>query len=72
MKQKLFNKKNYTKCCANCFYGRMPKDKLSVLCEKKGIMRLDDTCKGYKYDPLKRIPNRLILSGNYTEDDFKL
>lgn len=72
MKQKLFNKNSYPKCCANCFYGRTPKDRNSVLCEKKGIMHLDDSCGKYKYDPLKRVPQKLILSTNYSEDDFKL
>lgn len=35
MKQKIIDKKNYPKKCANCFYGRTPLEKTSVLCEKK-------------------------------------
>ncbi len=72
MKQKLFNKEKYKKCCANCYHGRLPKDKMSVLCEKKGVMRPEDSCSSYKYDPLKRIPQKLVLKNNYTEDDFKI
>ena len=72
MKQKLFDNKKYKKCCANCFFGRLPKDKLSVLCEKKGVMRPEDGCGSYKYDPLKRVPQKLVLKSDFTEDDFKL
>ena len=72
MKQKMIDKKKYTNCCANCFYGRLPKDKSAILCEKKGVVDPNSNCRHYKYDPLKRVPQRIVLSSDYNEDDFKL
>ena len=72
MKNKLVDEKNYPKSCKNCFYGRLTKDMQSVLCEKEGVVELNDSCKKYKYDPLKRVPNKTIIDTGFTEDDFKL
>lgn len=72
MKQKLIDKKKYPKKCANCFYGRTPLDKASVLCEKKGIVDPESKCRHYKYDPLKRIPAKLVVNTEFNEEDFKL
>lgn len=72
MKQKMIDDKKYSKQCSNCFYGRTPKDKDAVLCEKKGIVDPTDKCRHYKYDPLKRVPDKIVINTDYTEDDFKL
>lgn len=72
MRQKLIDKKKYSKVCMNCRYGRTPKDKESVLCEKKGIVDPNGKCRHYQYDPLRRIPERAVIANDYTEDDFKL
>ncbi len=72
MKQKIIDNKKYSKQCSNCFFGRTPKDKDSVLCEKKGIVEPDSKCRHYKYDPLKRVPDKIVLRAEYNEDDFKL
>ena len=72
MKQKITDAKKYPKICANCFYGRVPKEKDSVLCEKKGVVDPQNKCRHYKYDPLKRIPEKIVLDTNYTAEDFKL
>ena len=72
MRQKLIDKKKYSKVCMNCRYGRLPKDKQSVLCEKKGVVDLCGKCRHYQYDPLRRIPERAVISTDYTEEDFKL
>ncbi len=72
MKQKIINEKNYTKQCSNCFYGRTTKDRTEVLCEKKGIVSPDCKCRHYRYDPLKRVPNKTVIDANYTAEDFKL
>lgn len=72
MKQKIIDDKKYSKQCSNCFYGRSPKDKSSVLCEKKGVVDPFSKCRHYKYDPLKRVPQKISLDINYTEEDFKL
>lgn len=72
MKQKIIDEKKYAKQCANCFFGRMPKDKNTVLCEKNGVVDPQSKCRHYKYDPLRRVPDKIVINSNYTEDDFKL
>lgn len=72
MKQKIIDKKKYSAICMNCSFGRMPKDKESVLCEKKGIVDAQGKCRHYKYDPLRRKPERAVLNTDYKEEDFKL
>lgn len=72
MKQKLFNEKNYSKKCVNCAYGTLTDDKSNVLCEKKGVKEPDDFCRKYKYDPLKRVPQKITLRSDYTAEDFML
>ena len=59
--------------CEYCHYGRVTADEKAVLCEKRGIMRRDSSCRSFKYDVLKRQPRKpLPLFGQYTEEDFKL
>ena len=72
MKQKLIDKKKYSKTCANCLYGRAPKDREVILCEKKGIVEKGDTCRHYKYDPLKRVPNKVVIDTGFTKEDFEI
>ncbi len=72
MKQKMINKKKYTASCSNCLYGRTPKDKTVVLCSRKGIVEADSTCRHYKYDPLKRIPNRIVIQNDFKKEDFEI
>lgn len=72
MKQKLFDGKNYEKCCAHCLKGVIPFDKSVVLCKKRGIVALDECCRSFEYDPLKRIPKRPKLKAEFSEDEFKL
>ena len=72
MKQKLIDEKKYPKKCSNCFFGRMPMDKTSVLCEKKGIVDPESKCRHYLYDPLKRVPAKPIPQYEFTAEDFSL
>lgn len=72
MKQKLIDGNSYSQICENCFNGRLSADGSSVLCVKNGIMRLDSTCKKYKYDPLKRRPKRPKVIGGFRDEDFAL
>lgn len=55
MKNKFYNDDN-EKICALCEYGRLSPDNASVLCIKRGVMKLDSTCRKFKYDPFKREP----------------
>lgn len=72
LRQKLFNKKNYSKRCDSCFHGRLTADSESVLCVKYGIMMPDHSCRDYKYDPLKRRPERQRTVEKFNADDFRL
>ena len=51
----LFNKKMIRKC-GYCLKGDASGDGNTILCRKKGVMPADDYCRGFKYDPLKRVP----------------
>lgn len=72
MKQKLFNPKDYPKKCENCTHGSITDDKLSVLCLKKGVKEPNDCCKSYKYDPLKRVPQKIVFKSDFNPEDFML
>ena len=47
-------------------------DKVSVLCEKKGVVDPESRCRHYKYDPLKRIPPKPLAQLDFSAEDFKL
>ena len=72
MKQKLIDVQKYPKKCANCFFGRTPLDKSSVLCERKGVVDPESKCRHYRYDPLKRIPQKPLPQPVFTAEDFEL
>ena len=42
--------------CANCEKASLLVDGDSVLCSKNGVVPAGETCRKYKYDPLKRRP----------------
>lgn len=72
LKQKLTDKNAYGKVCENCLYGRLSADGDRILCVNQGIMKLDSTCRNYKYDPLKRRPKRPKKLTDFSADDFKI
>lgn len=52
--------------------GRSMPDGQSVLCPRKGVMRMDDKCRRFSYDPLKRTPDVSPELPVYREEDFKI
>lgn len=66
-----FNK-NLQKSCAYCVYSAKLEMTNETICKKRGVMDERDYCRSYKYDPLKREPQKAKISDNYTEEDFKL
>lgn len=72
MRQKLFDGKNYEKCCGHCQKGVIPSDRSVVLCKKRGVVAFEGCCSSFRYDPLKRVPKRVKLNAEFTEDEFKL
>ena len=72
MKQKLIDKNAYGKVCENCANGRLAADGEKILCVNRGIMRLDSSCRDYKYDPLKRRPKKPKKLEKFDAEEFKL
>ena len=68
----LFRKK-IERSCAYCQYGAKLEEDV-ILCSKKGMRGIDDSCRRFKYDPLKRVPHKAKAMdfSKYTEDDFSL
>ena len=69
MSEKAFNK-NLTPRCEYCAHGRTLPGITEIICKKKGITYSDDSCRRYKYDPLKRNPKKTEISDNYSPEDF--
>ena len=59
--------------CAYCQRGKTI-DEETVLCKKRGVMAAEDSCRSYRYDPLKRTPPRLSVPdfSRLKEEDFTL
>ena len=70
--KKLFGKKDISASCSYCVHGRIAPNKESILCKKAGLVDVDYSCKKFKYDPLKRQPQRPRPIIKYEEDDFSL
>lgn len=71
MKQKLFNSKNYAAKCGTCQFSRITEDG-AVLCDKKGAVAFDDSCRKYQYDPLRRKPEQPMIHTDFSPEDFQL
>ncbi len=68
---KFFDKSIQPKC-EICVHARPLADTTEVFCLKKGICDADHSCRGYKYDPLKREVRVQGVGKNYSPEDFKL
>lgn len=66
-----FNK-NLQKSCAYCIHSKKLEGSNETICKKRGVMAERDYCRSYKYDPLKRVPQKVRISDNYSAEDFKL
>ncbi|WP_297956589.1 hypothetical protein [uncultured Ruminococcus sp.] len=67
---KYFDKKIDPKC-DYCTYGKRTKDGNRVLCEKRGLVEQNYSCKAFIYSPLKRIPvKQLRFVGSIADDDL--
>jgi len=66
-----FNKK-LQKSCMWCAFGRKSEFNDEVFCRKHGVTTRADTCRHYKYDPLKRVPQKIKPAGDFSADDFSL
>lgn len=68
----LFRKK-IERSCSYCRYGAKLEDDV-ILCSKKGIRTCGESCRRFKYDPLKRVPHKAKAMdfSKYKEEDFSL
>jgi len=68
----LFRKK-LPKSCSYCIHGTQLNDD-EALCIRKGIVRIDGSCRKFCYDPCKRIPLKRKASNfsKYDNEDFSL
>ncbi len=68
----LFRKK-IEKYCTYCAHAAKI-DESTCLCAKKGIVSSSDHCRKFKYDPLKRVPQRINPKDfeEYDNVDFSL
>ena len=71
LKSKLF-KKDIPRQCRHCMFSREFDSKIEVICAKRGIVNKNDCCRKYRYDVTKRVPQKIILAGEYSQDDFIL
>lgn len=71
MSNKVFNKK-IPPNCGYCVHGYPSEYSNEILCKKRGVTNLRDSCRHYKYDPLKREPNKVKIADNYKPEDFSL
>lgn len=68
MRKKLFGQ-NIKPACNYCFFSMIMNN--NFVCTK-GKMIVNEKCRGFKYDPLMRVPTYISLGSKYTMDDFKL
>ena len=66
-----FNKK-LPSSCSYCVHGTPTAYGKEILCKKRGVTEMRDSCRKYKYDPLKREPQKAKIADGYSEEDFKL
>lgn len=71
MALKGFNK-NLQKSCLWCVYGTTSEYCEEIFCKKHGVTTRADSCRKYKYDPLKRTPHKIKPSTEFTKEDFSL
>lgn len=68
----LFAKKMEPRC-AYCKRGTALNEE-QVVCLKKGVVSAGGRCRGFRYDPLKRVPPRpaVLDLGKLKDEDFVL
>lgn len=71
MSNKVFNKK-LPHHCEYCVFGSCSDYSNEVLCKKRGVTDRKDSCRHYRYDPLKREPAAAKIADNYKPEDFLL
>jgi len=68
----IFLRRNIMPKCIYCSRGKRCKNTDLVVCPKHGIVNIDDKCRSFKYDPLKRCPELMKKPKQYSLEDFKI
>ena len=68
---RLFNK-DITPACKYCVYGKDCVGIEKTLCEKKGVVEPDHRCAAFRYNALRRKPQRLKPAEKFEQSDFSL
>ena len=68
MNYKLFGK-NIVPDCSYCEHAVYENG--GIVCTKAKVLQ-NGRCRGFRYDPLMRVPVSVSLSGSFTAEDFKL
>lgn len=65
--------KKIQRSCAYCQFSVRLDDE-QYLCTKRGLRTEADSCRKFRYDPLKRIPKKVkpVDFSKYETDDFSL
>lgn len=71
MFKKLFGN-HIVPACLYCAKARTSVRPGVMLCTKKGIVDPDFSCRGFEYDPIKRIPHGRAKPMTFSQDDFSL
>lgn len=58
--------------CHYCIQAYQAMGEEQILCLKRGVVPREYSCKKFRYDPLKRVPQRPLPLIKYTEEDFAL
>ncbi len=61
------------KCCAYCEHSVAICKSDTVMCAKKGIVRVDGICRKFVYSPFKRTPAPLpVQKETFAKEDFEI
>lgn len=72
LKKIRFFNKGIEKQCAYCIHSKAYLENEEILCKYRGVVEADNKCRKFKYDILKRKPNKLHNIEEYTSEDFVL
>ena len=59
--------------CAYCCRGQGISER-EVACVKRGVVPAENSCRSFRYDPLKRVPPRPVKAdfSKLKDEDFKI
>lgn len=71
-KEMLFRKK-IERSCSYCAYSAKLDD-TDILCSKRGLKQVGDSCRKFRYDPCKRVPfkAKAMDFSQFKDSDFSL